>query len=426
MTEEQETTVIQRQKENLGSDTGQPGEERAFLHQKDEGTETVDSTENVEEVDRVQNPWLKNCLEDWDDLEKEYPQLDEIHRTYQKRLAEMIEVQQKCLKHIAHHRYRMKKIHETLKRNIKEKDLSTEDKSDMKELQRRLKERKEIFRELEECLPHKNGLYLSIILGQVNVSLLNKDDKFIYKHEYERFKLVVSYIVMGLSFVQAFFGKYRWVDAVLHFLLVWYYCTLTIRESILVVNGSRIKGWWMTHHFVSTVCAGISLIWPDGWSYQTFRTQYVLFILYLSFVYIVQCYYQNGCLYRLRTLGKRHGMDITVEGFMSWMWKGLASLLPLLFFGYLFQMYNAYVLWTLTYDERCTEWQVSVLSVITFMLASGNTLTTLMVIRDKLKKDGFITLESFRNKYGFMRNTIRQPAATNENAPTDNDPQSNR
>ena len=24
---------------------------------------------------------------------------------------------------------------------------------------------------------------------------------------------------------------------------------------------SRIKGWWLTHHFISTVCAGISLIW---------------------------------------------------------------------------------------------------------------------------------------------------------------------
>jgi hypothetical protein len=53
----------------------------------------------------------------------------------------------------------------------------------------------------------------------------------------------------------------RWADALLNFLLVWFYCTLTIRESILIVNGSRIKGWWLTHHFISTVCSGISLIW---------------------------------------------------------------------------------------------------------------------------------------------------------------------
>ncbi|CAI9744375.1 ion channel TACAN-like [Octopus vulgaris] len=368
---------------------------------------TGDADDDEESKPSPQDPVIKNCLEDWNDLEEEYVELESLHRTYQKKLTEMVSLQDKCLKQIAHHRYRMKTIQESLKRNTK--DLSAEDKSEMKSLQQKLLDRKEAFRELEECLPHQNGLYLSVILGQVNVSLLNKGDKFQYKREYERFKLVVSYIVMCLSFVQTFFGSYRWVDAVLHFLLVWYYCTLTIRESILVVNGSRIKGWWLTHHFISTVCAGISLIWPDGWSYQVFRTRYVIFIMYLSFVYVMQYYYQNGCLYRLRTLGKRHGMDITVEGFMSWMWKGLAFLLPLLFFGYIFQIYNAYVLWTLTYDPRCTEWQVTALSAITFGLAAGNTLTTLVVIRDKLSKDGF-TLRNFRHKYRYNTTAGGQPA----------------
>lgn len=32
---------------------------------------------------------------------------------------------------------------------------------------------------------------------------------------------------------------FRFLDAILNFLLVWYYCTLTIRESILITNGSR-------------------------------------------------------------------------------------------------------------------------------------------------------------------------------------------
>lgn len=31
----------------------------------------------------------------------------------------------------------------------------------------------------------------------------------------------------------------RVTDEVFNFLLVWYYCTLTIRESILISNGSR-------------------------------------------------------------------------------------------------------------------------------------------------------------------------------------------
>ena len=32
--------------------------------------------------------------------------------------------------------------------------------------------------------------------------------------------------------------------------------------------------------------------------------------------------FQKGCLYRLRSLGERQDMDITIDGFHSWMWKG--------------------------------------------------------------------------------------------------------
>uniref|UniRef100_A0A183B3X7 Ion_trans domain-containing protein n=1 Tax=Echinostoma caproni TaxID=27848 RepID=A0A183B3X7_9TREM len=50
------------------------------------------------------------------------------------------------------------------------------------------------------------------------------------------------------------------VDAAFHFLLVWYYCTLTIRERILIANGSRIKGWWNIYHFISTACLYIGTL----------------------------------------------------------------------------------------------------------------------------------------------------------------------
>lgn len=32
----------------------------------------------------------------------------------------------------------------------------------------------------------------------------------------------------------------------------------------------------------------------------------------LGFVQVLQCYYQSGCLYRLRSLGERHNLDLTV------------------------------------------------------------------------------------------------------------------
>lgn len=78
----------------------------------------------------------------------------------------------------------------------------------------------------------------------------------------------------------------------------------------------------------------------------------------LGFVQYLQFRYQQGVLYRLKALGERHNMDITIEGFHSWMWRGLSFLLPFLYFGYLFQLYNAYKLYTLSRHPDAS-WQVS-------------------------------------------------------------------
>lgn len=79
-------------------------------------------------------------------------------------------------------------------------------------------------------------------------------------------------------------------------------------------------------------------------------------------------------------------MDITIEGFHSWMWRGLSFLLPFLFAGYLFQLYNAYTLYELAYHPDAT-WHVPVLSAMFLVLFLGNTTTTIMVIPQKLVKD---------------------------------------
>jgi hypothetical protein len=90
-------------------------------------------------------------------------------------------------------------------------------------------------------LPHKDP-YLKVILGGVDVSILNKADKWTYKQEYEKFKFIVTIISLVSSLViWSLTSRYRAFDAMFHFLLVWYYCTLTIRESILIVNGSNIN-----------------------------------------------------------------------------------------------------------------------------------------------------------------------------------------
>ena len=45
---------------------------------------------------------------------------------------------------------------------------------------------------------------------------------------------------MAISLINLYVN-HRLLDRAFMFLIVWYYCTLTIRESILRVNGSKIK-----------------------------------------------------------------------------------------------------------------------------------------------------------------------------------------
>uniref|UniRef100_A0A6M2DFN2 Protein with signal anchor n=1 Tax=Xenopsylla cheopis TaxID=163159 RepID=A0A6M2DFN2_XENCH len=327
---------------------------------------------------------LSECLKDWNELSAEYKQLEGVNRDYLAKLEEVAELQAKCLRDIYHQRYRMNVINSTVKKLSKDKEIFESNKETLTNMEKDMMKRKAQLYEVEQTLPKKNSLYLRIILGNVNVSILNKIEKYRYKDEYEKFKLVLSIIGFVLSILNLL-TNFRTLELAFMFLLVWYYCTLTIRESILKVNGSRIKGWWRIHHFISTVCAGVLLVWPITDTWSQFRNQFMWFNTYISFVQYLQFRYQQGVLYRLKALGERHNMDITIEGFHSWMWRGLSFLLPFLFIGYIFQFYNAYVLYHLSYHSEAT-WQVPVLSLLFFVLFIGNTATTCLVIPEKIRE----------------------------------------
>ncbi|KAJ9587675.1 hypothetical protein L9F63_018891 [Diploptera punctata] len=319
---------------------------------------------------------LDSCVKDFSDLGADYKVLEELNREYINKLQEVGELQEKCMKGITHQSYRLGIIN----RSIKKLKGNAENADVLKNLGKDMDRRKVQLHEMEQTLPKQNGLYLKIILGNVNVSILNKNDKFRYKDEYEKFKLVLSVIGFVMAVVNLF-TNLRVLELSFMFLLVWYYCTLTIRESILKVNGSRIKGWWRLHHFISTVVSGVLLIWPNTRTWYEFRQQF-MWNMSLCVVQYLQFRYQQGCLYRLKALGERHNMDITIEGFHSWMWRGLSFLLPFLYVGYIYQLYNAYTLFQLSFHPEST-WQVPVLCGLFFVLFLGNTVTTSLVIPQK-------------------------------------------
>ncbi|XP_063058884.1 ion channel TACAN isoform X2 [Engraulis encrasicolus] len=291
------------------------------------------------------------CLQEWEDLEKDYQQIQETHRLYKQKLEEVSKLQNSCSTSISRQRKKLKELSQSLQECRQQGESETL--AAIEGIQESMKERPEVFFEMEAFLPKKNGLYLNLVLGNVNVTLLNKQAKFAYKDEYEKFKLCLTVLLLIFSFTCRFVLSYRAVDALFNFLLVWYYCTLTIRESILISNGSKIKGWWVFQHYVSTFLSGVMLTWPEGELYQMFRSQFLSYSLYINFVQFLQYYYQSGCLYRLRALGERHTMDLTVEGFQSWMWRGLGFLLPFLFLGHVSEPYCSAVVWPYKLVSSC-------------------------------------------------------------------------
>lgn len=325
-------------------------------------------------------PALSSISEEWKELNKSFPSLEALQKSCSKSVSEFKKVEAEYRKSILYHLKGISRISAALNCY---RPSSDQEKEEFTDLKKSLAVRKEELRCMLSTLPKDNGLYLRIVLGNVNVTLLNEEEKYKYKDEYERFKLSVTIIVLILSFLNIVVS-YKTLDAILHFLLVWYYCTLTIRESILVVNGSRIKGWWRTHHFITTLLTGVLILWHDDDSYQMFRMQFMWYSCYSSFLQFLQYNYQQGCLYRLRALGERYNMDITVDGFHSWMWRGLQFLLPFLMIGYCWQLYNAYTLYQLTITIKNIEWQVPMAALLFLMLFSGNSLTTAMIVHQKL------------------------------------------
>ncbi|XP_029883832.1 ion channel TACAN isoform X2 [Aquila chrysaetos chrysaetos] len=303
------------------------------------------------------------CLREWEELQDGYQRIQDNHKLYKQKLEELTKLQDGISSSIARQKKRLKELSLSLKKC--KAHVSPEQEESIQETQNLIKERQNVFFEMEAYLPKKNG--------------------FAYKDEYEKFKLYLTIILLIVSFSCRFLLNSRVTDAVFNFLLVWYYCTLTIRESILINNGSKIKGWWVFHHYVSTFLSGVMLTWPDGLMYQMFRNQFLSFSMYQSFVQFLQYYYQSGCLYRLRALGERHNMDLTVEGFQSWMWRGLTFLLPFLFFGQFWQLYNAVTLFRMIQHPECKEWQVLMCGLPFFILFLGNFFTTLRVVHQKFQ-----------------------------------------
>ncbi|NXE42006.1 T120A protein, partial [Ptilorrhoa leucosticta] len=331
---------------------------------------------------------LAECLREWEELQDGYQRIQDNHKLYKQKLEELTKLQDGISSSIARQKKRLKELSLSLKKC--KAQATPEQEASIQETQSLIKERQNVFFEMEAYLPKKNGLYLSLVLGNVNVTLLSKQAKFAYKDEYEKFKLYLTIILLIVSFSCRFLLNSRVTDAVFNFLLVWYYCTLTIRESILINNGSKIKGWWVFHHYISTFLSGVMLTWPDGLMYQMFRNQFLSFSMYQS--NLPAHIWRSWAPSPLHQPSQKPSSF--AEGFQSWMWRGLTFLLPFLFFGQFWQLYNAITLFRMIQHPECKEWQVLMCGLPFFILFLGNFFTTLRVVHQKIQNKNKDTKEN--------------------------------
>jgi hypothetical protein len=238
---------------------------------------------------------------------------------------------------------------------------------------------------LSRLFPKPAHFMLRWSLGSANFTL-PEAQKVRYKTEYEAFKLHCTVYNFVLSLLNIFVFHFLIMDLLQYFFLLYFYCSMTIREHILLVNGSKIRSWWLIHHYLSILLTGTVLIWPYSSSLLEYRLPFLYYNLYLSAVQYLQYRYQMKRLYTLRALSKIGPMDITTDSAQVHVRNNLTFLLPFLLIAHLLQYYHAYLLWQIWNNTAAKEWQPIAIAMLYCLLATGNLTVTLYTYFQKIHR----------------------------------------
>eukprot|EP00040_Diaphanoeca_grandis_P020744 m.110316 g.110316 ORF g.110316 m.110316 type:complete len:347 (-) comp28028_c0_seq1:78-1118(-) len=248
-----------------------------------------------------------------------------------------------------------------------------------------LKLANKVLNSTNKKLPVKASWLINLIVGDLNVWDPRFTFRLDYKKKYETYKLtftigiiVFAALILGLIYQKV---ENRVLESMFHFMMILFYSTTTIREHILVVNGSQIRTWWIAHQYLSIAQSIVHFSWPKSESYELFRFQFFVFSLYIGVVQLIQHWYQTKTLYTKIALG--HGKEQMAHS------RGLpdkstfAIVVVALAIAYVFQFANGVIL-TMMYARGHVEWQVPLLALNFLILGTGNTMTTMSVVYAKL------------------------------------------
>eukprot|EP00879_Flechtneria_rotunda_P014396 GHRR01015043.1.p1 GENE.GHRR01015043.1~~GHRR01015043.1.p1 ORF type:complete len:355 (+),score=96.59 GHRR01015043.1:428-1492(+) len=207
------------------------------------------------------------------------------------------------------------------------------------------------------CNPKAPRL-LSYLLGdKVNLVTIRKDQAVAIREEYHAFRNKAVWI-MGTAPLLLYLGMKR-ADHIsvdgkhsisltpplltgLQAYLAWlcyFYVAMALRECVLLVNGSHIRSWWISHHMWSALGSLLMLALPiSSPTVYYFAENFMLWSTFQAGVMLVQNRYQKRRMYTRIALGKNSAMDV-VSGESSGSAGQLLLLYPLLFILQAWQLY---------------------------------------------------------------------------------------
>merc|ERR550534_1270803 len=238
--------------------------------------------------------------------------------------------------------------------------------------------------------------FLRYILGHVSVRVWNESDKKQLKSEYNKFKqfgtswmiiFPLVHLVIGFSWI-----VHQWQQL----FTIYYYFSLAIRENVLKLNGSRIKRWWIVHHYLTIATSFLSLLllrsaYDD---YEGYFTYTMFLSLWLAAVMWVQNQYQEARHYARVAMGKATIFDGSTSETLveapsqSSTWYYI--LIPLLYVTYVFEVILAgycFIEFLTHYSQqahfRMFELECLMLGILWLLIAFGNVTTTSRTIQSK-------------------------------------------
>ncbi|KAG2655371.1 transmembrane protein 120 homolog [Panicum virgatum] len=246
-------------------------------------------------------------------------------------------------------------------------------------------------------LPSKrNGKFLKMFLGPVNVRVARKEDKLKIKDEYNNYRDRTAYKFLLFPSILLLLRWWiwdgclpAWAVQIYQAWLLFLYTSFALRENVLIANGSDIRPWWIYHHYLAMVMALISLTWeikgqPDCSSKQRGVQLFLRWAIMQGIAMHLQNRYQRQRLRTRIALGKAKRMDV-VAGETAGVEGQLLLLYPVLFILQGFEAYVGVLLLQTALNGLASEWQVVVCGILLVVMAVGNFVNTVETLILKLR-----------------------------------------